>query len=160
MNIQEFAMEVPQNTKVVLYTKTLVKMNKKDVETKSIPNTFGDVYKNSTVLVTMNSSYEDRVNETRIFEGKTSDFVAQEMKYGKMVGNALLENNDQLYIKCIEESKLGESVYTLANGEVIPYTEIKPFIPASKSKSVSQDIENEVKVRNFKLSSIIGFEVK
>jgi hypothetical protein len=159
MNIQEFAMTVEPDTQVVLHTKTLVKMNKKDVETKTIVNPYEKIYKISSVLVTLNSNYEKRVNDERSAEDKDADFKAQEMKYGKMVGNALLENKDQLYIKCIEEEKIGKSKYFTDTDEEISYSEFEKFIPVKKS-SGSQNLGNEVKVRNFKIESIIGFEVK
>lgn len=158
MNIEEFAKTVPENTQVLLTTKTVVKMNKKDVATKTIPNPFTEaVYKLTTTRVTLNASYEDRVNESRTVEGKDNDFKAT-VSYGKMVGNALLENNDTLYIKCIEEEKIGKSFYINGQAEVIQYADLAPFMPVKKP-STTQDLDTEVKARNYKVESITGYEV-
>ena len=78
------------------------------------------------------------------------------MRYGNMVGNSLLENNGTLYVKTIELDRVGTSVYADANGDEVVYEDIKPFVPVKKP-SATQDLENEVKVRNFKLESIIGY---
>jgi hypothetical protein len=157
MNIVEFAKIVKPDTKAILQTKTVVKMNKKDVDTKSIPNPHTEVFKINTIKVTMNADYQYRVNEQRIKEGNSANFEAKSMGYGQMVGNALLENNGQLYIKCIEENRIGVPIYVDAANNVIEYDELKPFIPSRKSNG--QGVEEEIKVRNFKVDSVIGFEL-
>lgn len=158
MNIKELAETVAPNTKVVLSTLTSVKMNKKDVETKTIPNPFTEVFKESKVVVLLNASYEKMVNEQRDSEGKETDFVAAGMKYGNMVGAALLENNGQFYVKCIELEKVGESTYIDSDKNPVEYDAIKPFIPVKKP-SEHQGTEKEIKARNFKLESIVAYEV-
>lgn len=158
ITIEEFARTVEPNTRVFLYTKTALAMNKKDVATKTIPNPFTEVFKVSCIEVTLNANYEARMNEQLIKEGKAPEFKAQELPYGKMVGNALLENKEQLYLKCIEERRVGKSTYVDAQDNVIQYEDLKPFIPVSKP-SATAVVENAIQVRNFKLSSISGFEV-
>jgi len=157
MNIVEFAKIVKPDTKAILQTKTAVKMNKKDVDTKNIPNPYTEVFKINTIKVTMNADYQYRVNEQRIKEGNTANFEAKSLGYGQMIGNALLENNGQLYIKCIEENRIGVPIYVDAANNVIEYDELKPFIPTRKSNS--QGLDEEIKVRNFKVDSVIGFEL-
>lgn len=154
----EFAKTVPENTLAVITTRTTVKMNKKDVKTKTIPNPFSDIYKVAKVKVLLNANYEKLVNDSRAKEGKPTDFVAEAMKYGTMIGNALLENKGQLYLKCIEKDRVGDSKYENAISEPIDYNELLPFIP-EYTGSVKQDLENEVKVRNYKIESVIDFEV-
>lgn len=156
ITVEELARTAAPDTTVTLITRTAVKMNKKDVETKTIPNPFGEVFKISKVRVILNANYEERVNQERAEEGKEANFVAKEMRYGNMVGNSLLENNGTLYVKTIELGRVGTSVYADANGDEVVYEDIKPFVPVKKP-SATQDLENEVKVRNFKLESIIGY---
>lgn len=157
MNIVEFAKIVKPNTKAILQTKTPVKMNKKDVATKTIPNPHTEVFKINTVKVTLNDDYQYRVNEQRIKEGNSANFEAKSLGYGKMVGNALLENNGQLYIKCIEENRIGIPLYVDAANNVIEYDELKDFIPVRKNNG--QGLEEEIKVRNIKIENVIGFEL-
>ena len=157
MSIIDFARTVAPNTQVILETKTKVKMNKKHRDTKEA-NPYQDVWKLSKVQVTLNASYEDRVNAERIAEGKEANFEAKEMKYGEMVGNALLQKDEQLYIKCIEEARIGQPVYVTDDGKEVAYLDLRPYFPASKP-SEHQALENEVKARNFKAESIINFEL-
>lgn len=146
-------------TRLTLVTKTVVKMNKKDVATKSVANPFSVVFKLQTVVVDVNADYEDKVNDQRVAEGDMPDFEKQAI-WGSHVGNsAIVENHGQLYLQTIEVAKLGQSEYIDVNGNVVDYDLIKPFIPAY-TKPVSQGLDNEVKVRTFKLSSIIEAVIK
>ena len=63
-------------TRAVVVTRTPVKMNKKDVATKEIPNPFTEVFKVQTIEVELNADYEQKVNDQRLLEGIAQDFVA------------------------------------------------------------------------------------
>jgi hypothetical protein len=147
-------------TRLTMVTKTTVKMNKKDVATKSVANPFKEIFKIQAVVVDVNADYEDKVNDQRVAEGEMPDFEKQNMVWGSHVGNsAIIENNGQLYLQTIEVSKLGDVQYIDGNGKVIEYSAIKPFIP-NYTKPVSQGLDNEVKVRSFKLTSIVEAVIK
>jgi len=144
-------------TDVVLVTKTEVKMNKKDVETKSIANTYIGTTKTQVVRVALNEDYEQRVNIMRSVECKDRDFESGELAWGTCANNIVVENNGKKYIKTIELGKVGAIEYDL-NGQKVSYDELKPFIPVP-SKSVKQNLDNEVKVRTFSVDSIIELRV-
>lgn len=160
MNLVTYFQENQAKTRLTMVTKTAVKMNKKDVATKSVANPFKEIFKIQTVVVDVNADYEDKVNDQRVAEGEMPDFEKQNMVWGSHVGNsAIIENNGQLYLQTIEVSKLGDVQYIDGNGNVIEYSAIKPFIP-NYNKPVSQGLDNEVKVRSFKLTSIVEAVIK
>lgn len=156
-NVEEFAATVAPKTKAMLYTSTVVKMNKKDVATKTIKNPYEKIFKTNCMLVTLNDSYEERVNQKLESEGKPADFKAEAMSYGGMIGNALLEHNGQKYVKCILEESIGKPTYSLEDGTVIAYDEFAQFVPLPPV--AKNDDKPTVPVRNLKLESIIGFEI-
>ena len=158
MNIQEFAMTCPKDTEVVLFTKTEVKMNKKDVATKQIANPHGKIYKAAQIKVVLNASYEERVNDQLTAEGKEATFTAEDRKYGVKVGNSVLEKDGTFYITCIEIGKVGNTHYVTEDNKEIPYDEFSAFVPVRKP-SGHQGVDKEVKCRNYKVDSIAGFEV-
>lgn len=150
-------------TRAVLKSKTSVKLNKKDVETKSIPNPHGDVFKIQEVEVELNAKYEDAVNNARLLEGKQQDFKAGSARWGEFLNNSVLRKDDGLYVKVIEIGKIGTPTYITDDGEILSEDAIAPFMPVKKG-SVKQDVEDQVKVKMFKVSSIrelrIGTKVK
>lgn len=160
MNLVTYFQANTAKTRLTMVTKTAVKMNKKDVATKSVANPFKEIFKIQTVVVDVNADYEDKVNDQRVAEGEMPDFEKQNMVWGSHVGHsAIIENNGQLYLQTIEVSKLGDVQYIDGNGKVIEYSAIKPFIP-NYTKPVSQGLDNEVKVRSFKLTSIVEAVIK
>lgn len=150
------SVNTPLRAKVV--TRTPVKMNKKDVATKTIANTLGDIYKVQTIEVDLNADYEGTVNNHRLFENKQQDFKAEDLTWGRHVNGAVIEHEGQLYLKTIEVSKIGPCVYETASGTQINYSEFAAFVP-QYGGAVKQKLDDEVKVRTFKLSNVIGFNV-
>ena len=138
-----------------IVTRTPVKMNKKDVATKSIENPHGAIYKVQTINVELNPKYEMQVNTARMLEGKEQDFEAEARKWGVHVNGGIIEKNGQLYLNTIEESRIGEAVYETENGVEVSYNDLRAFIPAYKS-APKQGLDGDVKVRTFKLENVIG----
>lgn len=138
-----------------LVSRTPVKMNKKDVATKSIDNPHGAIYKVQTINVEFNPKYEMKVNTARMLEGKDQDFEAEARKWGAHVNGGIIEKNGQLYLNTVEESKIGSPVYETEDGTEVKYDDLKPFIPAYKP-AVKQGLEDDVRVRTFKLENVIG----
>lgn len=145
----------------VLKTKTVVRMNKKDVATKQIANPHCLVYKIQKVHVELNGDYEKNVNQSRAVEDKEQTFEKGEMKWGvHKFGKAIIEKDGNLYLQTTELGKVGGSVeYVDENGNPVDYAAIKPFIPAYKP-SAKQDLEDEVKIRTFKYESIMEVIIK
>lgn len=138
-----------------IVTRTPVKMNKKDVATKTIANPNGAVYKVQTINVELNAQYEMKVNTARMLEGKEQDFEAEGRKWGVNVNGSIVEKNGQLYLKVVEETKIGTPVYETENGTEVSYDDLRAFIPAY-TPAAKQGLEDDVKVRTFKLENVIG----
>ena len=138
-----------------IVTRTPVKMNKKDVATKSIENPNGAVYKVQTINVELNAEYEIKVNTARMLEGKEQDFEVEARKWGVHNNKSIIEKNGQLYLQVIEGDRIGSPVYETEDGVEVKYDDLKPFIPAYNA-SAKQGLEDEVKVRTFKLENVIG----
>lgn len=136
-------------------TRTVVKMNKKDVATKQIANPYEVIYKVQTVAVELNAQYENRVNSARMFEGKEQNFEAEERKWGGHVNASIIKHGEELYLSVVEESKVGTPVYETETGDEVSYDDLLPFLPVRKP-APKQALDNEVKVRTFKLTNVIG----
>lgn len=138
-----------------IVTRTPVKMNKRDVATKSIANPHGAVYKVQTINVELNAQYETRVNTARMFEGKEQNFEVEDRKWGEHVNASIVKHGEELYLSVVEESKVGSPVYETENGIEVSYDDLKAFMPVPKA-AAKQDLTNEIKVRTFKLTNVIG----
>lgn len=143
-------------------TKTAVKLNKKDVATKQIPNPHGDIFKITLLKGEINFDYEDKVNDARLVEGKTQDFVAASARNGlEYHSNALSVKDSTFYLRVIPERRITEPFYEKANGEKILLDDIKPFMPVAKPSASSgrQDLEKAIPFRTYKLDSIIHMKI-
>lgn len=156
-----FAMNTSPLAGCIMTAKTEVKLNKKDVATKTIKNPFGPIFKIYKAVVTVNKDYEKDVNQNRAVEGKEQDFQKEGLKWGHHAhGKAIIENDGQLYLQTIVEGYRGESEYVDENGNPVDYEAIKPFMPVKKAEAPKQGLEDSVKVRTFKYESILNLVVK
>jgi hypothetical protein len=144
--------------RAILVSKTVVKMNKRDVATKTIPNPFAGIFKVQTALVEVNANYQGKVNNQRVIEGTRPDFESEELRWGKHLNGTIVKKDDQLYFKTIEIEKM-QYHYELADGTKIDYSRFEAFMP-KYSGSQKQELYEEVKVRTFKLESIIGVNIE
>lgn len=142
-------------------SKTELKMNKKDVATKTIKNPHPTTYKVSLFEGEINFDYEDKVNDARFIEGKDQDFKAGAAVNGlQFLSKALSIKDGKHYIKIIPGKKLTSTVYEQEDGTKIDYDELKPYVPVAKpSASGSQELDKPVPFRAFKLDSIIHISI-
>jgi hypothetical protein len=136
-------------TDATIVTKTLLKMNKKDVATKSKPNPYNAVWKIQTKHVTLNPKYEQAVNEQRAAEEKSEDFVAKERKWGVPIGNGMLMKDGSFYLKMIVNS-VETPYYALVQtdptdvSQMVDYDLLSPFVPvpsAPKTQGVNEAVK-------------------
>jgi hypothetical protein len=136
-------------TEFVLTIKTEVKMNKKDVETKTEANPYIGASKIAKVRVILNPDYQKQVNAQRQEENKEADFEASERKWGTSLGNGIIEKNGNLYVETLKTNYLFD-------GEEIEYSKLNPFVPVKKS-SGNQGIEKEVQFRVVSVENILDW---
>jgi hypothetical protein len=141
-------------TEFVLTIKTEVKMNKKDVETKTEANPYIGASKIAKVRVILNPDYQKQVNAQRQEENKEADFEASERKWGTSLGNGIIEKNGNLYVSYIHVETLKTNY--LFDGEEIEYSKLNPFVPVKKS-SGNQGIEKEVQFRVVSVENILDW---
>lgn len=146
---------ITEETTLNLLTKTEVKLLKKDKEGNK--NGLPKIFKIATQKVVVNKSYEKAVNEQREKEGKPVDFVAEAATFSGDVKGATFEYNGQHYINAILIETIG-SCYQTENGDAIDLDQFKQFFSTAKSSS-RQQVEDEIKVRKFKVDSILAFEI-
>ncbi len=127
-----------------------------EVRMKKTNNPYIGARKIQRVRVALNENYENRVNMMRMKEGKEQTFESEGLVWGHSNDNIIVEHNGQTYVKTIELEKL-DAHYVL-NGQEISYDLLRPFI-SEYSKPTKQGLEEEVKVRTFKLDSILKVEV-
>lgn len=146
---------ITEETNLNLLTKTEVKLLKKDKEGNK--NTLPKIYKISNQKVVVNKSYTEAVNEQRDIEGKATDFVAEAVKFDGVATGCTFEYNGQHYVKAILLETIG-STYQTENGDAINIDQFKQFFSTAKSSS-RQQLNEEVKVRKYKIDSILAFEI-
>ena len=139
---------------------TPVKMNKKDVTTKTRANPHSTIYKLQTVVADLNINYEERVNDARMLEGQTDrTFSAEGRKWGVHINKSIIEKDEgQFYLQYIEIGKDGKSAYELEDGTKIDYADFVDFVP-SHSDSSKQNLNDKVKIRTVKLENVIGINI-
>lgn len=148
-----------QVTDAIIIAKTVVKMNKKDVATKTEINPYDLIEKVQTYHVTVNKPYQESVQDQMIKEGVEGTFTAQKRKMGgKKINNCIIEKEDgQLYIQTIlNKGDVNPTYYH--KDQLIEKALFNRFIPIS-SHSTRQPVENEVKVCTFKIENIVSVEI-
>ena len=154
MEIVQVVKSLIAPTECILTIETEVKMNKKDVATKTEANPYLGATKIAKVRAILNPDYQKKVNDQRESEGKEADFQASERKWGTSIGNGIIEKNGNLYISYIHVETL-ESNYFF-NGEEIEYHKLSPFVPVKKSSS-NQGVEKEVQFRMVAVENILDW---
>ena len=145
------------NTEIMTATvvaKTVVKLNKKDVALKSELNPYDTIYKIQTFTIQLNKPYSQAVNEQRVDEGKSDDFTAQKRKVGGVdINKSIIDKEGQLYLRGIELSINGSPTFE-HKGQPIDKALFERFQPTQHYYASRQDLEQEVKVRLFKMESV------
>lgn len=143
-------------------TRTEFALLKKSTDGKKTPNNFGTIYKVQQVYAGINHDYQKSVNQQRAVEGVDQNFIADELKWGKVVKGtkSVVEKAGGMYLKTIELGKVGSAHYENEAGERVAFEDIKKFISTAKGSSKKQELEDEVKVRTYKFSSILDIVVK
>ena len=147
-------LDKPTMAKII--TRTEVKMNKKDIKTKTIKNPYVGAVKVTTQIVELNPQYEKTVNEQLTKENKEPDFEASSRKWGQNIGNGLVENNGKIYVSFIPKQHI-LNTYMLAD-KIIEKSELDDFIPTKKESS-DQGTEIPVLFRTISLENICTIEL-
>lgn len=126
---------------------TVVKLNKKDVATKTEPNPYTEVTKTSVLKVLLNPAYEKAVQDAT----NNPEFQASERKWGENIGNGLVDKDGEIYVSFIAVETVSSEYF--ADGSPVEYSQIKPFVPVKK------DSGNPVAFRSVKLSNISSIEL-
>ncbi len=155
MSTLNLLQNITNETKLNLVTKTEVKLLKKDKDGNK--NELPKIYKIANQIVLVNKSYEKSVNEQREKEGKAADFVAEAVKFSGPQTGCVFEYQNNYYVNAILLETIG-STYVTENLEPIELDQFKQFFSTAKSTS-RQQVEEEIKVRKFKVDSIISFEI-
>jgi hypothetical protein len=130
-----------------------VRLNKFDTASKTRRNPFGDIRKVQKLRVEVNNDYENKVNDARDAEGKADDFEVAPLQWGEHLTSAVIENDGKLYLQTIVLEKDANPVYIDSEGNRVAYEDIRPFFPPYRPNA-RQDLDDEVKVRTWKLDSI------
>ena len=151
MNLEQLK-NITEESTLLIVTKTLVKLNKKDKEGNK--NELGEIFKTCQHKVVVNRSYQAAVNEALKAEGKEANFVAQERNWKESSqSGCVIEKNGENYLSCIVLSS-GVPVYTNSEDEVITKEVFQAFMPTKKPSSNNGGVD----ARTFKFSSIISVE--
>lgn len=136
--------------------KTTPKVLVKDRDTKE-PNPFGQITKVATYKVQFGCNYSNCVNNQRVREEVTPDFIPQAHKWATHVGGALMRHNTSgelvFAIKIIETVA---TKYYAQDGSEISYDDCGGFLPVPKSGSASQGTDKAVIWVTPKLTSLVS----
>jgi hypothetical protein len=155
MQVIEIIKNLSTPTTAIVTTLTDVKMNKKDVETKSRLNPYLGAQKKCVMKVELASNYENAVNEQRKIEEKTADFQSSSRTWGQSLGNGIVENNNKIYVGFIVKDVISTEYFV--DDSAIDKKELDAFIP--KKQSSSQGVDTEVIYRTVAIENILKLEL-
>lgn len=116
-------------------------------------NPFIGTRKVQKVKLEINNNYENKVNDARDAEGSATDFEAKPLQWGEHASACVIENKGELYLQTIVLERDPNPTYIDAHGNTVAWEDIKPFMPPYRPNA-RQELEQEVKVLTWKLSSI------
>ena len=157
-----FLLQYKSVAKVTIVSRTQVKMNKKDVATKTIANPFKEAWKVSMFEAEINSSYEDKVNDTLLVEGKAPVFEAKDAKWGTSLSKSIDEQNGFHYLKVMPDKNTVPSTYEDSDGKKLVYSDLEPWIPVrapSTPDTNGQGTDATVQYRKYKIESIAYMKI-
>jgi len=158
MDYVETVKALTKPTLAIITTNTEVKLNKKDVETKTIENPYIGTRKLAKMIVELAPQYEKAVNDQRETEGKEKTFEAGARAWGTNLGNGVVDNNGKLYISCILKESQGKSF--MFESEPIEESTIDPWMPKKKPSSTNnQGVEEAVKFMTISVDNITSLEI-
>lgn len=157
-NIINLCKSLTNQQEAIIHTVTEVKMNKKDVATKTVSNPYLGATRKSLTKVLLNPQYEKMVNDSREANGEPRDFVAGERPWGVNIGNGLVEHNEQLYVSYVVLENIPGSTYEF-EGKPIEYELLKPFVPVKKEEVLAEGDFPKVDYRTVKASNIVFVSV-
>lgn len=158
MNFIETVKSLSGPTLALITTRTEVKMNKKDVATKTEANPYLGATKLSTLLVELAPKYEKTVNDQREAEGKAADFEVSERAWGTNVGNGIVENKGKFYISYILKESKSKSKEFFFNDEEIEFSLLESFIP-KKKPDVNPVTEKAITFSSVSVENIVSMEL-
>ena len=163
----EHLMKIGKPVECVVWTKSKVTMRKKDVETRKIDNPFtSDVWALRQRVVIFNPEYQEAVNQQRTDENKVDDFEQSKRRWGTTLNSTLVENNGQLYLRCIIKTELSDKVgpcYFLGTSDTVDTTlpanasTVEMFIPKSSTETY-QGVDIKVKFTAMKAENFLSVE--
>lgn len=124
---------------------------------------YGRVQKVSAALMQFNFVYENAVNNRLIKGGCEGNFEAEPLPWGEWLHpNKVITHKDTLYIRTYNVKGVKPRTFYFVDGHLATpeqYAEFSQFFKPCKSTSSRQTeaglTENQVKVKNFKFSSIL-----
>lgn len=159
--LAERVADVGTSTIVGVTTVTEVKMLKKHRTTKE-PCPYGQISKRTVMTVMFGTDYAKGVDNRRVKEGKSADFVAAPHQWAEHVDGkpAIVMNKagDQSYANCRVLSV--QSVEYLMDGEPVDKDDLDldGFGPKKGEEGARQNVDNPVVWRNVKLAPECSFE--
>lgn len=138
---------------LVVTIQTPVKMRKKG-------NPFGEITKTQDILLLMNKSYTEAVNEQRVEENVGATFQAKQT-WGVPIDGLynLITHEGTPYLQGVFVGNASMPSYT-HDGHPIAHEEFADFVTSSGGSSARQGVEQAVAFRKIKVDSIVSFKMK
>lgn len=124
-----------------------------EVKMRKTGNPFIGTRKVQKIKVEVNNNYENKVNDARDAEGSATDFEVKPLQWGEHASAAVIENKGELYLQTIVLERDPSPSYIDMHGNYVPWESLKEFMPPYRPNA-RQELEQEVKVRTWKLTSI------
>ncbi len=125
---------------------------------------YGRLKKKSTANVQINFNYANAVNKVRdkeTTELEVETFVPHARKWGERIqGTPLVQHKGQIYVEARFINSPSKTEF-FCDGNLIDKTEVAQYLKEPNSNAEHQGIqeENEVIVRDFKLSNIVAIKM-
>lgn len=126
------------------------------VKLKKKGHTFGEIYKTQVLLLLVNKSYTDAVNEQRLKEEVHAEFEAKKT-WGTQLAPSLIIHEGKEYIQGILKGYESSATYE-CDGQPILKSEFEKFMVSSGGGNARQGVKNEIQVRKINLENVVSFE--
>lgn len=121
------------------------------------------VVKRSRVNGVINWHYQNAVNRQRQREYKEQDFKVKPRKWGTRIPlSPCIQHNGNVYLEMKVENVHGTEYFAKHGNTLIPTTkeEVSEYLKKRTNYSEAQDLDKEVILRDYKLSSIIEIRIQ
>lgn len=130
-----------------------------DARARKTGNPFGKIFKRTKINGVLNFKYVNSVNNQRVREGGTPDFVPAARAWGvRIEGTPIVEHKGNVYVEMKVERCLSTEYFD-DSGSPLSEKHVKDYLPQHSSSAEHQGVEKEIILRDINIENIEAITV-